>query len=117
MAGNGDGLGGLRLQGYGCRGTAAGRRGVLETLDSCVDWKNPSKAGASLSGGDGRPELAVHSTLRRGWVFGSQKFREKLIKMASGKLGDGGKDGGRSSPTGIMEQRSATMRNGGRESC
>ena len=65
-----------------------------------MDWKNPSKAGASLSEGDGRPELAVHSALRRGWVFGSQKFREKLIKMASGKLGDRGKDGGKSQSDG-----------------
>jgi len=95
VAGNGEELGGLRLQGYG-----AGRRGFLETLDSGVDWKNPSKAGASLSEGDGRPELAVQSALRRGWVFGSQKFREKLIKMASGKLGDRGKDGGKSQSDG-----------------
>ena len=43
----------------GCRDTAAGRRGFWETLDSRVDWKNPSKARASLSEGDGRRRRRV----------------------------------------------------------
>jgi REP element-mobilizing transposase RayT len=70
----------------GCEDSAAGRKEYLEVLERRVDWKHPTKAGAVYSEGEGRPELAVQSTLRRGWVFGSQSFREKLLKLASGKL-------------------------------
>ena len=70
----------------GCQDTAAGRKAFLETLESRVDWKNPAKAGAVYSEGEGRPQLAVHSELRRGWFFGSQEFREKLLQLGSGKL-------------------------------
>lgn len=62
--------------------SAEGRREYLEMLEGRVDWRNPTKAGAVFSEGEGRPELAVHSTLRRGWFFGSQKFREKLLALA-----------------------------------
>ena len=31
--------------------------------------------------GDGKPQLAVYSSLRRGWFFGSEHFREQLLKM------------------------------------
>lgn len=66
----------------GFQDSAKGRREYLETLERRVDWKNPTKAGAVYSEGEGRPELAIHSTLRRGWVFGSQKFRESLLALA-----------------------------------
>jgi hypothetical protein len=32
---------------------------------------------------DGKPHLALYSSLRRGWFFGSEDFREKLLKMLS----------------------------------
>ena len=70
----------------GCEDSAGGRREYLEVLERRVDWKHPTKAGAAYSEGEGKPELAVHSAMRRGWFFGSQKFREKLLKLASGKL-------------------------------
>jgi hypothetical protein len=70
----------------GCEDSADGRREYLEVLERRVDWKHPTKAGAAYSEGDGKPELAVHSAIRRGWFFGSQKFRQKLQKLASGKL-------------------------------
>ncbi|MGB8464163.1 MAG: transposase [Terrimicrobiaceae bacterium] len=63
----------------GCEDTASGRRKFLETLELRVDWKNPRQAGAVYSEGEGKPELALHSALRRGWFFGSQEFREMLL--------------------------------------
>ena len=70
----------------GLRDTAGGRREYLEMLERRVDWRNPTKAGAVYCEGEGKPELAVHSALRRGWFFGSQKFREKLLSLAHGSF-------------------------------
>jgi len=70
----------------GCEDSARGRREYLEMIERRVDWKNPTKAGTAYSEGEGRPELAVHSALRRGWFFGSQKFREKLLKLGAGRF-------------------------------
>ncbi len=65
----------------GCADTASGRREFLEVLEKRVDWSDPRKAGATFSEGKDRPELAVYSSLRRGWLFGSQEFREKLLSL------------------------------------
>ena len=65
----------------GCGDTASGRKEFLEVLEKRVDWSNPRKAGTSFSEGKEKPELAVYSSLRRGWLFGSQEFREKLLKL------------------------------------
>lgn len=70
----------------GCKDTPKGRREFLEMLEERVDWKHPSKAGAVYCQGEGRPKLAVHAALRRGWVFGSQEFREKMLKLLSRQL-------------------------------
>ena len=69
------------LEVCGCHDTAIGRKKFLKVLGKRVDWRNPGKAGATFAEGEGKPELAVHSALRRGWFFGSQKFREKLLKL------------------------------------
>ena len=69
------------LEVCGCHDTASGRKEFLKVLEKRVDWRNPGKAGATFAEGEGKPELAVHSALRRGWFFGSQKFREKLLKL------------------------------------
>jgi hypothetical protein len=37
--------------------------------------------GTTFPEGDGKPQLAVYSSLRRGWFFGSEHFREELLKM------------------------------------
>lgn len=66
----------------GFRDSAGGRREFLEALEALVDWRNPRKAGAVYSEGEKAPQLAIHSTLRRGWLFGSQEFREKLLVFA-----------------------------------
>ena len=65
----------------GCADTASGRREFLSLLERRVDWRSPRLAGTSFAESDGKPELAVYSSLRRGWFFGSEKFREKLLRM------------------------------------
>ena len=64
----------------GCDDTASGRREFLHLLERRVDWRNPRRAGTTFPEGDGQPQLAVYSSLRRGWLFGSEHFREKLLR-------------------------------------
>jgi putative transposase len=77
---------GMAFSVTGCKDTRSGRRKFLEILELRVDWKNPGQAGAIYSEGKGKPDLAVHSALRRGWFFGSQEFRERLLKLAAKTL-------------------------------
>jgi len=70
----------------GCRDTPSGRREFLDMLEMRVDWKNPGRAGAVYCEGEGKPNLSVHSVLRRGWFFASQEFRDMLFKLASKRL-------------------------------
>ena len=76
----------MALSVTGCKDTPGGRREFLEMVESRVDWKNPGEAGAAYSEREGEFELAVHSALRRGWFFGSQEFREMLLKLAAKTL-------------------------------
>ncbi len=46
-----------------------------------MDWGHPRLAGTTFPEDDGKPKLAVHSSLRRGWFFGSERFREQLLRM------------------------------------
>jgi len=55
--------------------TVAGRRRHLEWIEKCVDWRNPGTAGDELPDGQ-----SLQATFRRGWYFGSEAFREKLVK-------------------------------------
>jgi putative transposase len=71
----------------GCADTASGRRQFLSLLERRVDWRNPRLAGTSFPDGDGKPELAVSSSLRRGWLFASERFREKLLRMLAKRAG------------------------------
>ena len=56
-------------------------REFLGLLEQRVDWRNPRLAGTTFPEGNGQPQLAVYSSLRRGWLFGSEHFREKLLRM------------------------------------
>ena len=56
--------------------TAAGRRRFLAWTEGCIDWRDPAKSGDSLPDGQ-----SLHSTLRRGWYFGGEEFREKLVAL------------------------------------
>jgi putative transposase len=66
----------------GCADTASGRREFLKMLEQRVDWRNPRLAGTTFPD-HSKPHLALYSSLRRGWFFGSEDFREKLLKMLS----------------------------------
>ena len=68
----------------GCEDRIAGRRRFLEILEERVDWSAPSKAGKEFSEGEGKPKLSVYSSLQRGWFFGSQEFKEELLKRLKG---------------------------------
>ena len=70
----------------GCKDTAFGRRKFLELLEERVDWKVPGKAGREYSAGEGESKLAVYSSLKRGWFFGSQVFKERLLGMMEKRL-------------------------------
>ena len=69
----------------GCKDSASGRRRFLEILEERVDWSAPGKAGREYSPGEGQTKLAVYSTLKRGWFFGSEEFKERLVKMLEKK--------------------------------
>jgi putative transposase len=65
---------GLRCWGF--QDNAAGRRKYLEHLEQIVN-RDGEEAGRLL------PESqSLHSTLKRGWFFGEQAFREKLLALA-----------------------------------
>jgi putative transposase len=55
--------------------TSAGRRHYIERLEGLVNWSKPTNAGKVLWQGQ-----SLQSTLQRGWYFGSQAFREKLME-------------------------------------
>ena len=57
--------------------TAAGRRRYVERLEEVVDWQK--RGGAGLRQPEGG---SLNRTLRRGWCFGSEKFRENLVRLA-----------------------------------
>lgn len=57
-----------------CRDTPTGRRKFIERLETLIDWSEPTKAGRVIWEGQ-----SLQSTLRRGWYFGTQKFKEKLL--------------------------------------
>jgi putative transposase len=65
----------------GCADTVGGRREFLSLLEQRVDWRNPRLAGTTFPEDHGKPHLALYSSLQRGWFFGSERFREKLLKM------------------------------------
>ena len=73
----------------GCPDSAAGRREFLELVEKRVDWRKPSRAGLTFPEEEGKPELAVHSALRRGWLFGSQAFRERMLRLLAKTLAPG----------------------------
>lgn len=70
----------------GLKDSPAGRRRFLERLETLIDWSCPDRAGRVLWEGQG-----LQSTMRRGWYFGSQEFREKLLGMTGRR--DGGRPG------------------------
>ena len=62
--------------------TAAGRKRLLEWTAGIVDWDKFAEAGLSVSAGE-----SLQSTLRRGWYFGAEGFRERLLGMLGAQEG------------------------------
>lgn len=57
--------------------SAGGRRKYVERLEAAVDWRKAKGAGLWHPEGG-----SLHRALRRGWCFGAEAFREKLLKIA-----------------------------------
>ena len=76
VGGNGGGFRRLRMRRYGQR-----TKGVSRLAGTAGGLAQSPPGRHDLSEGDGKPELAVYSSLRRGWFFGSEEFREKLLGM------------------------------------
>ncbi len=77
-------------RGLGCLGlkdTAGGRRKFIEGLELRAKLEKAEQAGLAEVEGQ-----TLQSTLRRGWYFGSQAFRESLLKMAGKTLQRRAKD-------------------------
>lgn len=74
--------GGLRAAGLADE--AGGRREFLGRLERRVDWGRAGEAGL---GGSLRPGVV----LRRGWCFGAEAFRERMLKLAGGRIANRGK--------------------------
>lgn len=55
-----------------CGGTAS----VCRALGKADDWEEPNVTGKIMWQGQ-----SLQSTLRRGWYFGSQAFREKMLAI------------------------------------
>jgi putative transposase len=61
---------------FGLKDNAAGRRQFLERLEQRVQEEPARRCGAGTPA-----EQSLQSTLRRGWYFGSQVFRERLLAL------------------------------------
>lgn len=54
---------------------ARDRRRYLEKLQGQIDWQQPRRAGVGTIEGQ-----SMHSTLKRGWYFGTETFREEIAE-------------------------------------
>jgi putative transposase len=79
---------GAGFEATGLRDSPAGRRKFVERLETLIDWSCPDRAGRVLWEGQG-----LQSTLRRGWYFGSQEFREELMRRLGKVAGMGSRPG------------------------
>ena len=61
---------------FGLKDSAAGRRRFLERLELTVQKESARRCGARTPEGQ-----SLQSTLRRGWYFGSQAFRARLLAL------------------------------------
>lgn len=73
-----DGLAAVELE-----DTSKGRAAYILRLEKIIDWQKPEKSGYVIW-----EEQSLQSTLKRGWYFGSQDFKEKLIHLIPKKHRD-----------------------------
>lgn len=62
------------LRQLGLPDSVAGRRRLLEWTEKLIDWRDVPRAGYRVADGQ-----SLQSTLRRGWYFGTERFRERLL--------------------------------------
>ena len=48
-----------------------------------MEWNKPRQSRRSILRARTETELVLHSSLQRGWFFGLQEFREKLLVLAA----------------------------------
>ena len=66
----------IGLESFGLKDTTQGRKRFIEQLEKSTDQKSKAMCGVRQL-----EEQGLQSTLRRGWYWGSQEFREKLLKL------------------------------------
>jgi REP element-mobilizing transposase RayT len=66
---------------FGCQDSIAGRREMIKRLEQRAIAEEAQKCGWAVREGQ-----SLNSTLRRGWYWGSEAFREKLLELASERL-------------------------------
>jgi putative transposase len=65
----------------GCVDSVAGRRAMVKRLEQRAIAEEPQTCGWTVRAGQ-----SLNSTLRRGWYWGTEAFREKLLHLASESL-------------------------------
>jgi putative transposase len=66
------------LSAFGCADSVAGRREMIKRLEQRARSEAAEKCGWAV-----RADQSLNSTLRRGWYWGTEEFREKLLHAAS----------------------------------
>jgi REP element-mobilizing transposase RayT len=59
--------------------TARGRKAYLERLERRIREEGTREAG--LVNADSMPEVSLQTTIRRGWYFGSEEFKERMLAL------------------------------------
>jgi len=68
---------------FGEKDTARGRRNYLERLNRWAAEEDRERSGLIQKEGQ-----SLQSTLRRGWYWGSEEFREKLVSLAGSRVSE-----------------------------
>ena len=63
---------------FGCKDSVAGRKELIERLNQRAIAEGTEKCGWIVRDGQ-----SLNSTLRRGWYWGSEAFRKKLLDLAA----------------------------------
>jgi putative transposase len=68
---------------FGCKDNVAGRRELIERLEQRAIDEEAEKCGWMVRDGQ-----SLNSTLRRGWYWGSETFRQKMLDLVAGPLSE-----------------------------
>ena len=90
---------------FGLKDNAAGRRRFLERLELRVQEESARSCGARTPEGH-----SLQSTLRRGWYFGSQAFRERLLALILKADADLGTDQGQHYEAAVLIKDAAAQK-------